>query len=469
MARTAEDKLIPLSKAIRASIIDVYGDIGRVQEMHTHWAARVFKQLNRQSLKIGKRRVLLPVNGNTHTATLPIDFEEETFVGRLDDYGKKVPLRVNTKLVTDSIIPKETCEDKCEKCQQDKSICNELQITETIELITINETVYEKTVIKKLYPNGDYYLETNTPMLDLENNQIVYFPQKELITNMDLKSCGCLDTNPENLATLQRCCPEVYCCYYAECAPCCVDDGSYIIQEDVGLIQLNPLYRYKFIYIEYWGFMPKRNGQYLIPEVSFESVVSGTKFKSVENKSNVPLTERNWYWQRYLVATGNMNKELGRVTLSSIIMAAERIPKFDIYIEPWDRCFRTPLEVTAASNNACDTNASDITPSGSTVVYLYRDIAYGRREFKVGEPGSPMVAGQTTLIINDPKIFNNSVNVFLDGTIVYENMPGAIYCVLAYSSTGVSVTIYDLDIDNPTINHGVSDGQKYKITYTKTV
>src|SRR6478736_8292703 len=134
----AANKMVPLSKVVSASIIDMRGDIGHMQQLHTHWAARGMKKLQRESLKLGKQRVQLVVNGNTRSAILPVDFEEEFFVGFLDYNGKKVSLRVNTSLVNEKSIEDVECIDKCPKCDQNLAICNDMQVSETVELVVIN-------------------------------------------------------------------------------------------------------------------------------------------------------------------------------------------------------------------------------------------------------------------------------------------------------------------------------------------
>src|SRR5690606_774636 len=119
------------------------------------------KKLYNEALPKVHHKVWLNVNKNTHTATLPLDYESETFVGFVDSRWHKVPLKMNTAL-TDSInIIDVPCEDKCDKCNQDKGICNDLVVTQESNLKVINDTTYEETIVKKLYPNGDYYLETS--------------------------------------------------------------------------------------------------------------------------------------------------------------------------------------------------------------------------------------------------------------------------------------------------------------------
>src|SRR5687767_3310367 len=89
---------VPLYRVVSAAIADSFEDIGRTQQLFSHWAARKLKELNRQVLKTGKRTVLLTVNRSTNTATLPPDFGEEFFVGVMVN-GKKIPLKLRPELV----------------------------------------------------------------------------------------------------------------------------------------------------------------------------------------------------------------------------------------------------------------------------------------------------------------------------------------------------------------------------------
>jgi hypothetical protein len=324
-------KMSPLSKVVKAAIVDTYEDIGKTQELFSHWAARGLKKLNRETLKTGTQYVILKVNRNTNTATLPCDFEEETFVGRINEYGVKIPLKKNTGIINVLGLKDETV-SSCDKCKQDKSICEDLKVTEEVELVTINNEVYEKTITKKLYPTGEYYLETKTPVLDVADNvTVTFFTQKEFIGKVDLKPCGCLEPTVNNASLLKLHNPNLYYRYYARCSAVCeARDGGYRIFEDTGLIQFDRGYNLDYVYMEYRGFMPRINGQYYVPSVAFETLVNYIKFKSVENKKSVSLPERNWVFGQYKRERDNMNKELGRVSLSSILHAVISIPKFDL-------------------------------------------------------------------------------------------------------------------------------------------
>lgn len=90
-------KQVPLMKVVKAAIVDVYGNINELQQLYSHWAARGLRMLQREVLKVGVRKVLLQVNRNTMTATLPLDFGEDTFVGYIHN-GKKGSMRTSHRI-----------------------------------------------------------------------------------------------------------------------------------------------------------------------------------------------------------------------------------------------------------------------------------------------------------------------------------------------------------------------------------
>jgi len=195
-------ELVPLSRVVNAAAIDTYEQKSKVEQVYSHWAARGLFELRMQILKGGKRKVFLHVNKNLHTATLPPDFNGEIFVGIVKN-GIKIPINQNLHLVDTKNIVDVPCEDKCEKCNANKEICNELSITTTTKTIEINAANYEQTITKKLYPNGDYFLETVMPFLDTETGTVVYRTSKEFVAHIDLKPCGCVEETEENIEKLR--------------------------------------------------------------------------------------------------------------------------------------------------------------------------------------------------------------------------------------------------------------------------
>ena len=366
------NKLVPLSKVVSASILDTYGDIGKLEQRYSFWAARGLKLQYIQVLPKIKHKVLLTVNANTHTATLPLDFDEATMVAGIDQNWNKVPFKLNNRLVDSKNVIDIPCEDKCPKCNQDTNICNDLVVTENTYPILINDTYYIKTVIKKLYPNGDYYLETTTPTLDIENDTIDYVVKKEFIAAFDLKPCGCLDTTPNNIITLQNFCPDIYCNYYAPCNTSCNVSYGYKIFEESGLIQFDTNFPYDKCYLEYNGFIQKIGGQYYVPYVAFETLVEWTKWRAIKDKNNVPQSRILLQRDDYRTAKQDMQKVLGRISLFQITRAAALLPKLSVDYN-WYSCFNgssnsSVLNSTFGSSTVSTTSTGECCITNSTTI-----------------------------------------------------------------------------------------------------
>lgn len=361
MTECINNTLIPLSKVVSAALVDTYADYGQSYQMYSHWAARRFKTLARQSLKLGKRYAKLTVNKNTHTATLPADFKQELFIGYLNRHGYKIGLPLRTEFTNAASISKIEASDPCRKCSQSKSICDELTITESEETVVVNGSNYTLTTIKKLYSNGNYYLEKTIPYYNTVTHTVQYTTTKEFIDTIELMDCGCPEKTHENIEKIRCCCESVYGNYYAQYYHSCdTAIGGYRIMEDIGLIQLDRKFTLDELYIEYTGFLPKINGQLAIPEIAFETVVKGVVEDAIASKRNVGLGEKQWHHQRYLSARSAMDKELGLVSLDQIMQAVSLIPKFDVsYRFRMDICGAQPqvtqLSICLPSDTACST------------------------------------------------------------------------------------------------------------------
>lgn len=350
-----------------AAIIDTHEDVGRVEQSFYHWGARGLKKLEQETLRSSGKKCLLTVNKNTRSATLPPDFDYETFVGVLDDNGKKIPLKLNPRIADLKNIEDIPCEDRCPKCNQDKSICEDITITEETSIVEVNGNSAQMTVIKKLYPDGKYYLETITPVWDYESEVVIYHSTKEFITELDLKPCGCIDETEENIQKIRTCCPEAWACHFAVCDNTCNKNyGGYRIFEDTGIIYFDDVRNFSKVYIEYQGFLPKINGQYHIPKVCFETLVEWVTYKYIQHKNNVSESRKERQFESFRRERGNMEIILGRIHLSQILSAILKVPKFDWEIDYTEFCninvgeslTDNVTEVTAAANS-CNEDKKD--------------------------------------------------------------------------------------------------------------
>lgn len=369
-AQATYKNFIPLSKVVNAAIIDNFEDKGKVEQLYYHWGARGLKKLDVELFKSGKKSVILTVNRNTRTATLPPDFDGELFVGVIDENGYKIPLKRNNNIVNVLNVEEELDIEKCPKCNTDKAICKGLQITVDSSTVEINGTTYEKTITKKMQSNGDYYLESSIPYLDTKTNSVIYNTSKEFITHIDLKDCGCVDNTASNINAIKACNPEMYCQYYAPCDNRYVDE--YKIFEENGLIQFSPNFRFRKVYMEYRGFMVKINGQYHVPSIAFETLVEWIRWKAMGKKS-ISRLEKNDQFQHYLLEKSNMFIVQTRTSLVNILNAITRLPKFDLSIEGYN-CFCNDDNVVTAplpdSNDDCGVQIEQNINSADSLGYV---------------------------------------------------------------------------------------------------
>lgn len=425
-------RTVPLKRVVAAALIDTHEDAGKYEETYTHWAARGLKLLDKQTFHTGKRKVTLTINRNTHTATLPPDFHEERMVAFIDKFGRRVPLRVRADIVDTKNIEEIECEDKCEKCNQNKSVCADLSVTEEVTLVNIQGSIYESTVLKKLYPDGRYYLETNIPVWDVDAEEVIYIKDKQFVTELSLKPCGCIEETEENIEKIRCCCYDAYCTHFTDCSPACSTEkvGGYRIFPESGLIQFDGHGDYTKVYMEYDGFMPKKNGQYQVPEVAFETLVNWVKFKSVENKRSVPLAERGWYMDRYKEARRDMDKVRGRIGLSQIIQAVGLIPKFEWDIPVYDTLL-VETETTEVESTTDDCAASTSSCSTVTTTTSLAFVPFNIATVVGASPDAP-VAGQfvyqndklKNAMAIDYIIVNNSIETVKAGEFSIDTVTG---------------------------------------------
>lgn len=429
-------RTVPLYKVVMAAITDSFEDIGKVEQRYSHWAARKLKQLNRQSLKTGKRSVTLTINRSTNTATLPADFNVESFVGVIVD-GKRIPIKLRPELVDSKNVEDIPCDDtKCPKCSQDTQICNDLTVTEETELVAIHDSVYEQTVVKKLYPDGSYYLETRIPVWDEDNSVVIYTTTKQFIAALDLKPCGCIDDTPANIETIKCCCFDVWAQYYAPCDNACTTDyGGYRIFENTGLIQFDAVGKFSKVYMEYYGFMPKKNGQYQVPEVAFETLVKWVQFMNVDGKKNVPNVDKRWRLDRYEVERKAMEKEMGRISLSQIIQSIGLIPKFDIgeslydYVCNNSSTIATSSVPTVAVTSACDAAAVAQVCASTKGLVPFQIAVIAGMGANTPTPGTnsyQLDALKGALNLNEIRVNNNNETI-LAGQFTFDSATGTIY------------------------------------------
>lgn len=92
---------------------------------------------------------------------------------------------------------------------------------------------------------------------------------------------------------------------------------------------------------------------------------------------------------------------------------------------------------------------------GSLISCFLQNLVFVPLQFTIGQPGSPMTAGQTVLIINQAGLIEDSVQVILGGVVLDRNDSSQVSYTLVYGADNVTITF----------NSAAQTDQTYVITY----
>lgn len=366
-ATTLQDlrTFIPINKVVKQAALDLYEDYNKFEARGLAWAIRGFKKITKESLKSPMRRAILPVNQYLNNAVLPCDFKEEIGVYLINSCNEKIPLTLNPKIINNALITEYPCEPECPaKCGcYPKGLCDDLQTTQVINKITLNEVEYDETVTTTLMPNGEYYIVTTTPVWNIVTAGVDYINKKEYVTSFDLATCGCIKPTAQNSCRLEAACYDAWCCYCAPCGTNNSDVGGYRIFAENGTISFDGSLRHDKVYLEYSGFLPKSGNEYLVPEVAFETLIEWTKWKSVANKKGISQYTIDKWFDSYTRERDNMRIVMGRMNLSDIVHSALHVPQFNYN---YNRCGGSG--VFTATSTSSESAAVSVVTSPTTVV-----------------------------------------------------------------------------------------------------
>lgn len=94
---------------------------------------------------------------------------------------------------------------------------------------------------------------------------------------------------------------------------------------------------------------------------------------------------------------------------------------------------------------------------GSLIACFLNSLVFVPLQFTIGQPGSPMIAGQTVLIITQTNIIQDSASFILDGSVMDRNDNTQISYTVSYNPSLNQMTI--------TLNQAVGNGQTYILNY----
>lgn len=320
-----------IDKVAKAAIVDTREDFNKVFELYKYWAARGLDKVTRETIRNRKKRVSIKVNKATRTAPLPCDCRLVTFVGVINDCGKKIPLRSKTNLAPADIEKYEPEQEECKACGE-VGKCSDAMYQQTTKDVIIDGITYQEETIVKLLPNGEYMEEVKRPVKTPTG--ITYWTQSRLVTTFELNGCGCIATTAENEQKVQSCCSDAYSCYWLPCQDTSIDYGGFQVFDDLGYIMLDKLLDIEYLYVEYVGFLPKVNGEMVVPDVAFECLVAFVVWKAIESKSSVPMGEKLRKEDLYDKERKALRKILTRTSIHVIYQFITGVPDLSIGTGP---------------------------------------------------------------------------------------------------------------------------------------
>jgi hypothetical protein len=92
---------------------------------------------------------------------------------------------------------------------------------------------------------------------------------------------------------------------------------------------------------------------------------------------------------------------------------------------------------------------------GSLISCFLSNLSFVPLQFTIGQAGSPMTAGQTILIITQPNLIQDSIQVILGGQVMDRNDNAQVSYTVSYGTNNATITF----------NEGVQATQTYVITY----
>lgn len=170
--------------------------------------SQVWKEIQHDILKLTIQQ-WVSVNKSTpvYYIDLPKCCDKFINVGKIDGCKKHVVFNSWDGLPT---LPMPICATEC-TCGDGIKECIE-QYEETVENITISAGTFPKTTKKRIYENGEVYIETSTPTDKVTksgtNNGYDYIVDKTYLCKLDINPCGCVSVSQQNLEVVTQCCAE---------------------------------------------------------------------------------------------------------------------------------------------------------------------------------------------------------------------------------------------------------------------
>lgn len=338
---------IPLNKVVKAAATELEEPLSRVEERFSDFAVRGLRKINATHLRMNIRRVTLPVNPMGNYASLPCDFKTPYWIGFITNDHKKASISFNAGLYGPVQEVKEDC---CKKCGAEKAICELMDVTTTTKTVVVpvpvTNTTYGSgsgsggggtigggvgdesgtiTTTKRLLANGDYIEDKTFPVWDEETQSIDMEKTRTLVEVFDIADCGCLKNTHDNIQKLQSCCENVYNLYYAPTCDSSLPLKATFFPED-GIVEFNQKVYFSEVQMEYGGDLPRKNGDFIIPEVVFEYLIAFVLEKRDSRRKDVTDRQKLMNMQKVKDERKIMFTNLAGLTIDEIFQVATSLP-----------------------------------------------------------------------------------------------------------------------------------------------
>lgn len=303
------------------------GDVGRREYLRYKGIAKgVYRELNLLKLREAVR-MFIAIDKTTNSIKVPENCVSISSISVVDSCGKLIPLTYNDMIADQDIISLQ--DDKkcgCKQCDCQNKDCGSMYKYETMtELVLMKlpngsfET-FEKTLIKRINPDGSVVQEINEPeaIYDEEgvHTSTEMVKRIENICKVDVKECGCIIDSEENKNKLgETCCAQLFsvesgCC--SQSCGCETMDYSYSMNEEQNRIYFDSRFDYDKILLRYYANQTSKEIE--IPIIAKDAVMYGTEYKAAMWDKNNKGGRMVNFKMEYYEAVKNLETLMYRMT-----------------------------------------------------------------------------------------------------------------------------------------------------------
>ncbi len=308
------------------------GDVGRREYLRYKSIAKgVYRELNLLKLREAVR-VFISIDKATNSIRIPENCISISSISVVDSCNKLVPLSYTDSITDQDIIS--INDDKkcgCKVCDCQNKDCGSMYKYETMtELVSMklpngSFDTFEKTLIKRINPDGSVVQEINEPELTFDDNGVHVSTDMvkriEVICKVDVKDCGCIIDSEENKKKLgETCCAQLFSVESGCCAKNCgceTLDYSYSMNEEQNRMYFDTRFAYDKVLLRYYA--NQTSAEIEIPIIAKDAVMYGTEYKAAMWDKNSKGSRAGNFKMEYYEAVSNLEKAMYRMTNKEFI------------------------------------------------------------------------------------------------------------------------------------------------------